>query len=143
MHDDISRYATKVKIDPHVSCKNKIYSHSLIKIISIHILYTCTCMYTYVGCTAKSDLNINEFSIIIPRSQLRSQEDEEEEEEKEEIDINKSTPGIKITPTPRMFLYKFEVLSFCHILCQYEYMSAITYIWPSPIFFQIDITEKR
>ena len=60
MHDDISRYATKVKIDPHVSCKNKIYSHSLIKIISIHILYTCTCMYTYVVCTAKSDLNIND-----------------------------------------------------------------------------------
>ena len=83
-----------------------------------------------------------QFSIIIPRSQHRSQEEEEEEEE-EEIDINKSTPGIKITPTPRMFLYKFEVLSFCHILCQYEYMSAITYIWPSPIFFQIDITEKR
>ena len=71
MHDDISRYATKVKIDSHVSCKNQIYSHSLIKIISKQILYTCTCIYMYVGCTAKYDLN----PIIISKSQLRSQEE--------------------------------------------------------------------
>ena len=38
----------------------------------------------------------------------------------------------KLLPAPRMFLYKFEVLFFCHILWQYEYMFAITYIWPSP-----------
>ena len=62
MYDDISRYAIKVKIDPHVSCKNQIYSNTLIKIISIQILYTCTCTCgnTYVGCTAKSDLKIND-----------------------------------------------------------------------------------
>ena len=31
MHDDVSRYASTVKIDPRVSCKNQINSHSLIK----------------------------------------------------------------------------------------------------------------
>ena len=60
MHDDISRYATTVKIDSHVSCKNQIYSNALIKTIIIQILYYFTCMYTYVGCTAKSDLKIND-----------------------------------------------------------------------------------
>ena len=60
MHADVSRYATKVKIDPHVSCKNHINSHSLMKSNRIQMLYTCTCMYTCVGCTAKSDLKIND-----------------------------------------------------------------------------------
>ena len=73
MHGDISQYAIKVKIDPHVSWKNHINSHSLIKINSIQILNRCTCMCTYVGCTDKSYmyLKINrQFSIMIPSSQL-------------------------------------------------------------------------
>ena len=89
---------------------------------SIQILYTCTRM--------RADLKIND---SCPSS--FQEVNFEIKKERRRISI--------ILPTPHMFLFTFEVLSFCHILSQYKYMAAITYVKPSQIFFQIDITDRR